>query len=366
MTARIQKAETQIVSVPLTRPVENHPYLGRRSSSNFVLLRLLTDDGLSGFGLAHTSTVGKARVLQTLLDEMHPLLIGKGALDHEQIYRAVSTFFTDLGKTGATLQALAAVDIALWDLKGKALAQPLFRLLGGHRESVPCYASGGLRRQLTVDELVADSMGFVNRGFRAMKLRLGGRPFREDIERVRAVREAIGADIDLMVDFNWSFTPPDAIRIGRLLEPFDLFWIEDPVPADDLDGLAEVSRALDTRVTFGETLERPDQYKMCLEQRAADCYMADVQKVGGITAWMRIAAIVGAWHRPLASHVEPEVHVHLVAAAPNGLTVEYTPNHDVLYTHPFRFEKGQMILPAGPGLGVELNEEMIGRYLVSS
>jgi L-alanine-DL-glutamate epimerase-like enolase superfamily enzyme len=364
MIAKIATAETIIVSIPLKRPVEGHPYLGRRATSNFLLLQLKTDDGLSSFGLAHTSTAGKARALEMIVREILPQLIDQSALDHETIYHRAYTFLTDLGHSGAALQALAAVDIALWDLKGKALQQPLFRLLDGRRDRVPCYASGGLRRQQSIDELVADARDFVSRGFRGMKLRLGARPFTEDVERVRALRAAVGADVALMVDLNWSLSPPDAIRLGRMLEPFDLYWIEDPVSAEDWDGLAEVSRALDTRITFGETLEKIAQFRACLEREAADCYMADVQKIGGISSWMRVAALLDAWQRPLASHTEPEVQVHLIAAASNGLTVEYTPSHDALYREPLKIENGLMVVPDKPGLGMELNAETIQRYRV--
>jgi L-alanine-DL-glutamate epimerase-like enolase superfamily enzyme len=366
MIAKIAAQETMIVSVPLKRPVEGHPYLGRRAASNFLILKLKSDDGLEAFGLAHTSTVGKARALEIIVREVLPNLIGSSAFDHEQLYARAYAFLTDLGHSGAALQALAAIDIALWDLKGKALQQPLYRLLGARRDRVPCYASGGLRRQQSTDELVADAVDFVKRGFRGMKLRLGARPFAEDVERVRAVRDAIGPEVGLMVDLNWSLTPPDAIRLGRKLEPFDLYWIEDPVDPEDWDGLAAVSRALDTRVTFGETLETIHQFRSCIDKRAADCYMADVQKVGGIGAWMRIATLLNAVQYPLASHTEPEVQVHLVAAAPNGLTVEYTPSHDVLYCEPLKIDKGQMLVPDKPGLGMELNADTVQRYRVET
>jgi L-alanine-DL-glutamate epimerase-like enolase superfamily enzyme len=365
MIAKISSAETTLLSIPLKRPVEGHPYLGRRATSNFLILQLKTDDGFGAFGLAHTSTIGKARAFEIMVHEALPLLIGQSVLDHDRIYDRAYTFFTDLGHSGAALQALAAIDIALWDLKGKALGQPLHQLLGARRDRVPCYMSGGLRRHQSIDQLVADASDFVRRGFGGMKLRLGARPFAEDVERVRAVRDAIGSNAALMVDLNWSLSPPEAIRLGRMLEPFDLFWIEDPVAADDIDGLAEVSRALDTRVTFGETLEKTGEFRACLEKQAADCYMADVQKVGGIGAWMRVASLLDAWHRPLASHVEPEVQVHLVAAAPNGLTVEYNPNHEVLYTEKLTLRDGCLELPKGPGLGFELNADVLKTYKVS-
>jgi len=364
MIAKVDSAQTIVLSIPLKRPVEGHPYLGRRATSNFLLLQLKTDDGLDGFGLAHTSTIGKARALEALMHELFPLLIGQSALDHERVYQRAYTFFTDLGHSGAALQVLAAMDIALWDLKGKALNQSLHQLLGARRERVPCYASGGLRRHQTIDQLVADASDFVKRGFCGMKLRLGARTFAEDVERVRAVRDAIGPQVALMVDLNWSLSPPEAIRLGRMLESFDLYWIEDPVPAEDLDGLAKVSRSLDTRVTFGETLDKIGEFRVCLEKQAADCYMADVQKVGGISAWLRIAALLDAWHRPLASHVEPEVQVHLVAAAPNGLTVEYNPNHEVLYTEQLVLRDGYLELPKAPGLGCQLNPDVLQTYAV--
>src|SRR5918999_3324307 len=145
MIAKIATAETIIVSVPLKRPVEGHPYLGRRATSNFLLLQLKTEDGLEGFGLAHTSTLGKARAMEMIVRETLPQLIGQSGMDHEKIYDRAYSFLTDLGHSGAALQALAAIDIVLWDLKGKALQQPLYRLLGAQRDRVPCYASGGLR-----------------------------------------------------------------------------------------------------------------------------------------------------------------------------------------------------------------------------
>src|SRR5262245_1385184 len=364
MIAKISRTETKLLSIPLKRPVEGHPYLGTRATSNFLVLQIKTEDGLDAFGLAHTSTVGKARAFEIMVHEALPLLIGQSGLDHDRIYDRAYTFFTDLGHSGAALQALAAIDIALWDLKGKALGQPLHQLLGAQRDRVPCYMSGGLRRHQSVDQLVADASDFMQRGFGGMKLRLGARPFAEDVERVRAVRDAIGSKAALMVDLNWSLSPPEAIRLGRMLEPFDLFWIEDPVAADDIDGLAQVSRALDTRVTFGETLEKAGEFRACLEKQAADCYMADVQKVGGIGAWMRIALLLDAWHRPVASHVEPEVQVHLVAAAPNGLTVEYNPNHEVLYTEKLTLRDGCLELPKRPGLGFELNPEVLKTYAI--
>ena len=365
MIAKIVKAETKIVSVPLKRPVEGHPYLGRRATSNFMLLQLKTDDGLDAFGLAHTSTVGKARAFEVLVQEVLPMLIGQSGLDHARIYDRAYTFFTDLGHSGAALQALAAIEIALWDLKGKALGQPLYQLLGARRDRVPCYASGGLRRHQSIDQLVADAAEFVKRGFAAMKLRLGARPFAEDVERVRAVRDAIGSKVALMVDLNWALTPPEAIRLGRMLEPFDLFWIEDPIAPGDIDGLAEVSRALDTRVTFGETLEKIEEFRTCLEKHAADCYMADVQKLGGISAWMRVGSLLDVWRLPLASHVEPEVQVHLIAASPNGLTVEYNPNHEVLYTEKLKLHDGCLELPRKAGLGFELNPDVLETYKVA-
>jgi L-alanine-DL-glutamate epimerase-like enolase superfamily enzyme len=362
----IRDFELSILAKPRDRPVEGHPYLGRRENTCIVLLRLSDDDGRQAFGLAHTSSVGKGRVLEAILREVAPLAVGKDVRDHEAIYRRAYTFLTDLGHSGAALYALAALDVALWDLLGKTLDQPLYRLLGGSRTSVPCYSSAGLRRHQSIDELREDAKTFVQQGFKAMKLRLGARRLKEDVERTAAVREAIGPDVDLMVDLNWGFTPVDAIRLGRQLEQFGLFWIEDPVKIEDVAGLAEVSRALDTRVTFGEALETPDQFRAHLEARSADCYMIDLQKVGGVGAWLRIANLLDAWHLPAASHVMPEVQVHLVAAVPNGLTVEYNPHHDVLYRNPLRFDGGDMLVPQGPGLGLDLDEDFVGRYRIAS
>ncbi len=361
----IRETSLQILAKPLERPVEGHPYLGRRDTTCIVLVRLKDGDGREGFGLAHVSSQGKAQVLAAILREVLPLVADRSVFDHQAIYQRAATFLTDLGRTGATLYALAALDVALWDLLGKTVGQPLAVMLGGGRDRVPCYSSAGLRRHQTPEQLQEDAASMVRQGFRAMKLRLGSRSVAEDVERARLVREAIGPEVDLMVDLNWAFAPPDAIRLGRLLEPLGLYWIEDPVAGDDVAGLAEVSRALDTRVTFGEVLETAGQFQAHLVARSADCYMIDLQKVGGVGAWMRIAALLDAWHMPAASHVMPEVQVHLVAAAVNGLTVEYNPHHDFLYEQPLQLQDGEMLVPTGPGLGLRLNEDVVRRYSVS-
>jgi L-talarate/galactarate dehydratase len=362
--SKIQKFQIQSIAMPLERPVEGHPYLGRRENTCLVVLRLTDADGREGFGIAHTSTSGKARVLSAILEEACPRAIDQDVLDHQAIYDRAYTLLTDMGHSGAVLYALCALDTALWDLLGKTLGQPLYRLLGGSGDSVACYHSGGLRRQQDIAGLQKDAREFVAGGFTAMKLRLGARPLEEDVDRVRAVREVIGPNVDLMTDLNWSFSVPDVIRLGRMLEPYNLFWIEDPVDADDTEGLAEVTRALDTRVTFGEVLETSGQFRAHLLAHAADCYMIDLQKVGGVTPWLRIASLLDVWRMPAASHVMPEVQVHLVAAAPNGLTVEYNPHHDVLFHEKPRFENGRMLLPQGPGLGLTLDEDVIAKHLV--
>ncbi|MBV8087450.1 MAG: mandelate racemase/muconate lactonizing enzyme family protein [Chloroflexi bacterium] len=361
----IESFRTQLIAMPLERPVEGHPYLGRRENTCLVLLRLRDSDGREGIGLAHTSTIGKARVLDAILAEACPRTVGQDVVDHQAIYDLAYTLLTDMGHTGAALYALSALDTALWDLLGKTLGQPLYRLLGGSGDSVACYQSAGLRRQQDIAGLQQDARDFVERGFKAMKLRLGARPLAEDVERVKAVREVIGPDVDLMTDLNWSFSVPDVIRLGRMLEPYNLYWIEDPVDAEDVEGLAEVSRALDTRVTFGEVLETAAQFRNHLEHRAADCYMIDLQKVGGVTPWLRIANLLDVWRMPAASHVMPEVQAHLVAAIPNGLTIEYNPHHDVLFVEKPRFENGRWLLSQGPGLGLTIDEDVIARFTVN-
>jgi L-alanine-DL-glutamate epimerase-like enolase superfamily enzyme len=255
--------------------------------------------------------------------------------------------------------------VALWDIKGKALRQPLWKLLGGHRDRVPTYASGSLRRGLSDDQAQRAARILVQKGFREMKtqMALPGSPTpAEEVRRVRVVRDAIGPDIKLMCDINQRWRPEQAIDIGSRAEDVGLFWLEDVTTADDYQGLARVTAALKTPIAGGEYLWGIAPFRQMIEAHSVDIVMIDLVRVGGVSQWMKVAGMAEAFNLPVVSHVMPEMLVHVVAACPNGLTVEYMPWMLALYEETPKIENGELVLPERPGLGLKFDEKAIAAF----
>jgi L-alanine-DL-glutamate epimerase-like enolase superfamily enzyme len=272
------------------------------------------------------------------------------------------------GPGGIYALALSAIDIACWDLRGKAEGKSVCELLGGLRRRVPTYASGALLRQHPVDYLAEAGPRLVGMGFRQMKMQCGSEPsVAASVERVRVMRESVGPDVDLMCDINQLWSVPHAVRVGHRIEEYDLFWLEDPVAHDDLPGLATVADALVMPIAAGEYHYGIVPFRHLLEARAIDIVMIDLLRVGGITQWMKVAGMAQAFNRPVVSHLIPEIHLHLIGAIPNGLTVEYMPWTYRLWTEfPSVSADGSLEIPSRPGLGLEFNHETLRHYAVAS
>src|SRR3982074_899032 len=269
------------------------------------------------------------------------------------------------GPGGIFTLAASAIAVALSVIKAKALEQPLWKLLGGHRDRVPTYASGSLRRGLQDDQAQRAAQILVQKGFREMKTQMGlpGNPTpAEEVRRVRVVREAIGPDIKLMCDINQRWRPEQAIHIGRRGRDVGLFWLEDVTAADDFPGLARVTAALKTPVAGGEYVWGIVPFRHMIEARSVDIVMIDLARVGGVSQWMKVAGMAEAFNLPVVSHVMPEMLVHMVAACPNGLTVEYMPWMLALYEETPAIEGGQLVLPTKPGLGLKFDEKAIAAF----
>jgi L-talarate/galactarate dehydratase len=264
---------------------------------------------------------------------------------------------------------LSAIDIALWDIRGKALNLPLWKLLGGARQRVATYASGALRRNLSLDQVVTAAGKLKEKGFREMKTQLalpGDTSPAKEVERMRRVREAIGPDIKLMCDINQRWRPEQAIDIGKRVEDagVGLFWLEDVTDHDDYAGIARVNAALSTPICGGELVWGIVPFRHMIEARSVDYVMIDLARVGGITQWLKVAGMAEAFNLPVVSHVIPEIHSHLVAAAPNGLTVEYMGWMLKLFDGVAEFDpgSGELALSDRAGLGLEFSQATIDRY----
>jgi len=270
-----------------------------------------------------------------------------------------------VGPGGLLHCALAPLDIALWDAAGKTLGQPVHRLLGGYRERLPAYASDGLWYSLSPSELASGAARHAGNGFRAVKLRLG-KEAEPDAEcrRVLAVREAVGPEVGIMVDATESWSLARAKRTGRALQNAGIAWLEDPVHHLDVAGLAQLAAELEVPIAAGEHLYHLQAFRSLLQARAVDIVIVDLARVGGITPWRKVAALAQAHQLPVCGHVVPEIQAQLLAAIPNGLMVEYVPRSArILQAMPV-IERGELVLPQAPGLGLALDEDAVRRYTV--
>jgi L-alanine-DL-glutamate epimerase-like enolase superfamily enzyme len=230
---------------------------------------------------------------------------------------------------------------------------------------VPTYASGALMRPHPVDYLAKAGPRLRSMGFRQMKMQCGAeRAPAAEVERVRVMRESVGEDVDLMCDINQLWRVEQAVDIGRRIEPYHLFWLEDPTTHDDYAGLARVADALATPIAAGEYVYGIAPFRQLLEHRSVDIAMIDLLRVGGVTQWMKVAGMAEAFNLPVVSHLIPEIHVHLVAAIPNGLTVEYMPWTLQLFEETPALEDGMLVVPPRPGLGLAFDRKAIERYEV--
>jgi L-alanine-DL-glutamate epimerase-like enolase superfamily enzyme len=262
---------------------------------------------------------------------------------------------------------MSAIDIALWDIRGKAFNTPLCKLLGGLREQVPAYASGALMRTTPIDNIPPAANALVKKGYKQIKtqMAIGGLSDAQEIERIRLIRETVGPDIALMADINQRWKAHEAISIGRRIEDIGLAWLEDPIAPADYQGLAKVADALTTPVCAGEYLYGIEPFQQLMRHGSVDIVMIDLLRVGGVTPWMKVAGMAEAFNLPVVSHLLPEIHVHLVAASPNGLVVEYMPWTWRLFENPPVPQNGMLNVPQTPGLGLRFAPDLFETYSVS-
>jgi L-alanine-DL-glutamate epimerase-like enolase superfamily enzyme len=360
---KISKIQTQIVRVPVDEPLAGGP-AAPAAMREFVTLRVGTDAGIEGIGYTFFGAA-LTGALKHAVDALGELAIGEDPLRTEAVAAKLRTAAAGSGPGGILTLALSAIDIALWDIRGKALNLPLWQMIGGHRERVPTYASGALMRTFPLEHLVKAGPRLVEKGFRQMKTQLalpGDTSPEREVERIRRMRDSIGPDIDLMCDINQRWRVDQAIDIGRRIEEVHLFWLEDVTTADDYQGLARVADALATPVAGGEYLYGPAPFRQMMEARSVDIVMIDLMRAGGITQWLKIAGMAEAYNLPVVSHLVPEIHVHLVAAIPNGLTVEYMPWTFRIFEEVPVPVKGELAVPRKPGLGLKFDEAALKRY----
>ena len=359
-----------------------------------LLVQVHTDAGISGLGESAAYGGFLKSTEAIILNELRQTILGQDPFKVERLWSMMATRAHQRGRRGMLMMAISGVDIALWDIVGQAVKTPLYRLLGGYRDTLDGYASAGFyAADKGPAELAEEFGGYAARGFRFGKMKVGRNPdvmlnplhdmpaadyatatLEEDVERVRAVRQAVGPRFKLALDANNAWTPSVALKFMRAVEPLDIHWLEEPVATDDIDGSALVAERLDTPVSGYETETGLPGFRELIARRAVDIVQPDAIWTGGITECRKVAALAQAYGMPVIPHVFSSAvssiaNMHLIAAIPNGGLLEFDQNpnplRSELFEQPIDIDAdGKVRLPDRPGLGVTLNQSTVERYRV--
>ena len=327
-----------------------------------VLLRLRTDDGIEG--VSFVSRIGGSNIkpLALLIEGLAQQLVGENPMNAEAVY--ARAFRAGVGglPTGLEARAASAIDAAAWDIRGKALGQPVWRLMGGFRNRVPVSANWGVQSGADARTLERRARDLIDRGYRTLKFQLGFLDREAALAHMRLMREIVGKDIRLIVDANQQWTVKQAVEMGSALAEYDPYWIEDPVRSDDLRGLRQVKESLPVRICAGEVLQTVPQFRRLLEERASDLAMIDLDL--GLTGFLKVAHLCEVFGLPVINHLASEILAHGIAAVPNGFIVGFYPWAQPLFTTAAQVEDGFLCMPETPGLGLELNEDAVRKFVL--
>lgn len=358
---KITRVHARPVMVPLKRPPRAAS--GEIPQAPLVLIDLETDAGV--VGCAYVFTFTRAMLAPTV-GCIHALgeMIHGDALVPLEIEAKIRTRLTLLDTPGLVGLALAGIDMAAWDAHAKAQELPLVCALGGQIKPVRAYNSCGL--WIDAPERVADEVEalLAEGDFQALKIRIGRPDFAEDLEAVRQVKARIGDAVCLMSDFNQSLSLNEAILRGRALDSEGLYWIEEPIRHDNYTGCAKIASEVKTPIQIGENLLNPQEMQKAIAAQAADYYMPDVQRIGGVTGWLRAAALAHVHGLDMSSHLFPEISSHLLAVTPTCHWLEYMDWADAILAEPIQIESGHAVIPDRPGCGLVWNEAAVKQYLV--
>jgi len=356
---RIASIALSSVRLPLPVPISDAKvFTGRQRPMTEVALlfaEVRTEGGHEGVGFGYSKRAGGPAQFAHAV-EVGPDLIGEDPNDIGRLWTKLTWSGASVGRSGAATQALAAFDVALWDLKAKRAGLPLAKLLGAHRDSVRCYDTSGGFLHEPVEQIMDNATRTLGAGIGGIKIKVGLPDVAEDLRRVRAVREHLGDGVPLMVDANQQWDRPTAARVGRALEEFALVWIEEPLDAYDAEGHAQLARALDTPIASGEMLTSVAEHHELIRHGAVDVIQPDAPRIGGITQFLRLAALAEHRNLLLAPHFAMEIHVHLAAAYPHEPWLEHFDWLHPLFEERLEVRGGRMHLSGRPGLGITLSE----------
>ena len=361
---KITDVTTEAYRWPRATPITNGKHTYTHSTLSFV--KIETDEGITGIGLGTGGSIASATI-----EHLKPELIGEDPINVERLWHKMWVPKL-IGRRGVTTRAISSIDIGLWDLRAKVAGLPLYKMLGGFRDRIPTYVAGGYYEEgKGLKELAQEMESNVEMGARAVKMKVGAVSIREDVERVKAVREAVGPDVKVLVDANCAYRYYEAIQIAKRMEEYDVFWFEEPVAPDDYAGHRKLAHATSIPIAAGENEYTKFGFRDLIAEDAVAILNADAQILGGVTEWMKVAALAQTHHLDVAPHGTQAIHVHLVAAVSNGLILEfYRDTTDAMWGKTYREtlrinSDGTVSPPDVPGIGADPNDEELERYRVA-
>lgn len=362
---KITQIDSQVLRIPVRKPLQlvsadDHTVPIERII--LLVVHIDTDAGHRGFGFAY-SIQGGGRALKVAADDdLTPLLMGENPLDHERLGQKVRGRLLGVGRHGLLAQAYSAFDLALWDIKGKAAGLPLYRLLGGARESAPIYVADTGFLWMSAEETIAATRPYLEKGLMGLKVHVGVDP-EADADRLARIREALGEDIWLGVDAFQRYDYTTALSMGRFFEEeIGADWFEEPIQCEDVAGHAMLAEKLDIPLAVGESLYSAQEFRAYLDRDAAAILQPDVTRIGGLTNWLKVAALAEMHQRPIAPHILPEVGVHLACGLPSVVAVEYMPWLFPAFVETPSIVNGRLVPLPRPGLGLEIDMEAVDKY----